>query len=251
MHNMNRFHAILIIAIVAFALGCAGCHTSQALPAGSRLSAAAASAQNPYGALTLASGPTQPAKHSPRDSEFAVYRNPDYGISFRYPRYYALVEASQSEDPGFLRNQQELAATQPGAILVATVLIPDDAYPNTTFRSGSLQFVVHPGSTPEACRAYAAPNDPDLRSAAGSATIHGIPFDWGLIKSAAATSHVENVDYAGFSNGTCYEFLVKVEESNSAEPDSGVKPADTSKILRALEKIVSSFQVRGTVAAHK
>jgi hypothetical protein len=243
---MHRNQLLFILVLVSAAAS-SGCRTTQASFRGNAVAAkpapATASFAKPSAAPSSAPLPPQtPARHPSRESEFAVYHNPDYRISFRYPRNYALVQGPQSGAPAFLQFQQDLAAEQPGAILVATVLIPEDAYPNTTFRSGSLEFVVHPGVSAEACRSYGTPSESDSPGIAGSLTIRGIPFDWRLRGRAAAGTYFENVEYAGFSGGTCYEFLIEIVESNYVEQDSGIKPADTSRILRPLEKIVLSFQ---------
>jgi hypothetical protein len=120
--------------------------------------------------------PVPVAKHVPRDSAVSVYNNPTYGISFRYPRNYSLDEALDSEEPTILQAQQELAIQQPGATLVALVAIPADAYPNTNFRSGTLQFAVNPAVTPEVCRSFAVPLDGAYRF--GTTSIQGVNFLW-------------------------------------------------------------------------
>jgi len=147
-----------------------------------------------------------PPKRAPRDSALSTYHNPDYGVSFRYPRNYLLEEGFDSEDPSILNAQQELAARQPGSILVATVTIPPDAYPNTTFRSGTLQLVVNPTVAAEACQAFAAPEDEYFTS--GSRSIQGITFNW-RERGSAAMARILNRDYAGFSNGACYESFLE------------------------------------------
>jgi len=241
---------ITLLASVAFA----GCHTTHASPhanaAASRPAPPTASSAKPSDAASSAPQPSLPFKHPPRDSEFTVYHNPDYGVTFRYPRNYALEEGPDSDDAAFVQQQQELTARQPGTILVATVTIPDDAYPNTSFQSGVVQFVVNPSVTPDACRALTLSADSGLSPTSGSTAIHGILFDWRLSSSEAAGTYTENVDYAGYSGGACYEFLIEITASNYVEPGSEMKPADIPKILRPLEKIVSSFQVRGAPPAH-
>ncbi|HYL84989.1 MAG TPA: hypothetical protein VE263_12200 [Candidatus Angelobacter sp.] len=249
MRRSNYSAAFLIILLYLLALSglaLTGCHSTQAsvreAAAGSRHSPQAASA-SPSAAPSSEATPYHASKHPPRDSEFAVYLNPDYGVSFRYPRNYALVEGADSGDPALLRFQQELAAAQPGAVLVATVVVPEDAYPNTSFRSGVLQLAVNPEVTPDACRALTLSADSGLSPTSGSTAIHGIPFDWRL-SSSIGGAYVENVVYAGYSNEACYEFRMEITAFNYVEPDSGVKPADVPKILRGLEKIVASVQVR-------
>jgi len=259
-HSSGRCHLgsnpailIIVLSVLLSGLALSGCHTTHAFPhanaAASRPAPPAASSAKPSDAPSSEPIPSHVSKHPARDSEFAVYHNPDYGVSFRYPRNYALEEGPESDDAAFVQQQQALTAGQPGAILVATVTVPDDAYPNTSFRSGVVQFVVNPAVTPDACRALTLSADSGLSPTSGSVAIHGIPFDWRLSSSTAAGAYVENVEYAGYSGGACYEFLIAISASNYVDPDSEMKPADIPKILRPLEKIVSSFQVHGASPA--
>jgi hypothetical protein len=190
----------------------------------------------------------QVSKPAPRESALAVYSNPEYGVMFRYPRNYALEEAAFDEEkpddiPG-VRSQEELAREQPGTRLVATVVVPDDAYPNTTFAGGSLQFAVNPSLEPEACREFLISRLGDSKGPRGKATIQGVAFAWAenSMGDDANTEFFER-DYAGFSNGTCYEFFLRVGVGRAADED-GVKAADEQRILGHLEKIVSSVQTQ-------
>ena len=190
----------------------------------------------------------QVSKPAPKESALAVYSNPEYGVTFRYPRNYALQEAAfderRPEDIPGVRSQEELARQQPGAILVATVVVPDDAYPNTTFAGGSLQFAVDPSLEPEACREFLISRLGDSKGPRGKATIQGVAFAWAEDSTGndADTEFFER-DYAGFSNGACYEFFLRVGVGRAAD-EEGVKAADERKILGHLEKIVSSVQTQ-------
>ena len=193
----------------------------------------------------IAQAPAPPAaKHPPRDSAFSVYNNPAYGVSFRYPRNYSLDEEPDSEDPSILQAQQELAAQQPGSLLIATVTIPPDAYPNTTFRSGTLRLVINPMVTPETCQSFAIPGTPDPRDSTGASTISGIPFSWRQSGDFVNDLHDSTRVYTGFFHSACYEFYLEVTDSASIVPVPSEKPADATKIMRQLDKIVSSLQIR-------
>ena len=223
----------IFLLILSSAVWLSGCRGSNANPVPARQSPA------------KSQSPTIPApKHPPRDSALSTYHNPDYGVSFRYPRNYLLEEDFDSEDPSILNAQQEL---EPGSILIATVTIPPDAYPNTTFRSGTLKLVVNPAVTPETCQSFAAPADEAYTS--GSTSIQGIIFYWRERGWAAAGTGAEDRDYAGFSNGACYEFFLEIVTGSN--PDSGprIKEADIPKIMRQLDKIVSSLQIHNPQAS--
>src|SRR5712692_5226770 len=144
--------AFLLAVSLAGAIGLTGC------PGDGTHSAAAThpnapSVASPNKTHDLAVRRGHPAtKSPPRESFLSTYRNPEQGISFRYPRYYALEEGDLEEHSFFLKRQEDLDIEQPGTRLVATLLIPEDGYPNTTFEHGSLQLLVNDSATPESCQ---------------------------------------------------------------------------------------------------
>ena len=244
-------HSNPSIALLLFvsALAVSGCHSTHASSAASRPSPSAASPAKPSAAPSSAQSFAHPSKHPPRDSEFSVYHNPGFGISFRYPRNYLLQETAQDESDdtdSALLTQQSLDSDQPGAFLVATVLIPGDAYPNTTFARGHLQFVVNPHATAESCRELVAPPDSLLPAAPDELLLQGILFHWRDRGSVAPGIISASREYAGFSGGACYEFFLQVVSTPAADALLPTPQADLGKILRPLEKTVSSFQLRPT-----
>src|SRR5260370_37947744 len=87
--------------------------------------------------------PPRPSRNEfARQASLSPYYNPEEGSSFRYPRNYSLEEGDVQESSFFLKRQGDLESEQAGATMVATVLIPEDGYPTTTFEHGSLQLGV-------------------------------------------------------------------------------------------------------------
>jgi hypothetical protein len=183
-----------------------------------------------------------PASSAPKgDSSISVYTDPEDGTLLRYPRYYALLETDPEDGAPDLRTQQALAEEQPGSILLATILIPGDAYPNTTFVGGSLQFALNRSVTPQACRDLPIARGGDV----GTITIQNVLFTWEQDASATPDTDQTERDYAGFVNDTCYEFFLRVRSGEAQDEDGAPKAADSTKILRHLEKIVLSLQLPG------
>jgi hypothetical protein len=228
MHFRLRIILLLLLAIPACL---SGCNTTRARSAPTRSSFDKAQTPSPSS-----------SKHASRDSAFSVYNNPAYGVSFRYPRTYSLAEEDLTEG-STLKTQQQLQADQPGTLLIATIEIPSDAYPNTTFSEGHLQFAVNPQATAESCRSLVASPDSDWSGATDKTVVQGIPFYWrdhGLITSESITF---NRDYAGYSNGTCYEFFLQVVSTPASSSAVPINQADLGKILRPFEKTISSLQL--------
>src|SRR2546421_363245 len=139
-------------------------------------------------------------KRTRRELSISAYNNPEYGVSFRYPRNYALEEGNVQEHSYFLKRQEELSIEQPGATLIATVLIPEDAYPNTTFEHGSLQLVTNEFLTEESCGQVFGSTEASTLGIKGLA-IPGLQFQGTETTLSPAGTRVLERDYAGFLNG--------------------------------------------------
>jgi hypothetical protein len=232
--------ALLIVLVVAGgSIGLTGCSGEAARSAQvTRAQASSAGAGPDTSHASLAIKPPRPSrKEFAREASLSPYYNPEEGISFRYPRNYSLEGGDVQESSFFLKRQEDLDREQPGATLVATVLIPEDGYPNTTFEHGSMQLAVNEAGR-EDCR------ESSLLGAYGKGpktmTVQGIEFRWsGRESETAGTKILERV-YAGYSQGTCYEFLLTVAAEEAPDQDGFKKPADINKIMKHLEKIVAS-----------
>jgi hypothetical protein len=234
---------VLIAGIAAVQLaGCGGDAARSAQPARAKAVPVAAVPKNEARDLV----PTTRAGHSAhrdaqREGLQSTYHNPEEGISFRYPRNYSLEEGDVEEHSFFLKRQDDLDIEQPGATLLATVLIPEDGFPNTTFEHGSVQLIANETGTEKACReaTWAA----HAGTGTGKTVVQGIPFQWKEEQSEMAGTRVLERTYAGYSAGTCYEFVLTVAAGGMADPDGEDRPADIAKIMKHLKKIVTSTQI--------
>jgi hypothetical protein len=229
---MIQWKRFMLVMLGAGGLGLAGCSGRAALP------------EKNVGSSVAATGQTRraAAKATPREAAFSVYNEPEYGVSFQYPRNYALEESELEEPIPGAKSQAELAEEQPGAVLLATVVIPEDAYPNTTFIEGSLQFAVDPSLMPGSCKELLANQSGGARRRTGTFSVQGVLFAWAEGTTADAGMESVERDYAGYANGACNEFFVHVTVGETENGDGLERQADAKKIARHLEKIVSSVQ---------
>jgi hypothetical protein len=185
------------------------------------------------------------ARPAPRESALATYSNPEYGVTFQYPRNYPLdegpLDAETFQNIAGLRSQEELESEQPGGVLAATIIVPDDSFPNTTFAGGSLQFAVNRYLAGEGCRNYPVERLGDSGGSNGSKAIQGVLFAWADSDAGDGDTEFFERDYAGFANGTCYEFFVRVGVVNGDDSEH-VKQLNQKKVVGQLEKIVGSMQ---------
>jgi hypothetical protein len=244
---MIRWDMALLLLVVTGA-GLAGCSSKSALPRKTK----------PAPSPTQAAPTKQPehmAKPAARESALSTYSNPEYGVAFRYPRNFALAqdggsEEGAAEDSSGVRSQEELVREEPGAVLVATLVVPDDAYPNTTFAGGSVQFAVNRYMAAGSCRQSLLSRLGDASGRSGAATIQGVEFAWIDNDEGDASTEFFERDYAGFTNGTCYEFFLRVGVAAAGDSQDGTRPPDDRKILGHMEKIVSSVEFESqTVSA--
>ena len=237
----------LVFAVIAAVewIGSAGCrgeaaripHTAQ-----TQASSGAAVPINEARQIPRHSNHGRPLRRdTPHESFLSTYNNPEEGISFRYPRNYSLEEGDIEEHSFFLQRQEDLDSEQPGAKLLATVLIPEDGYPNTTFEHGSLQLAISEVESEKGCLAI------NEAGAAGrgarTLTVQGVAFRWSAEETEVAGTKILQRKYAGYSQGSCYQFRLLLAAEESLDPNGFTKNADMVRIMKQLESIVATSRV--------
>jgi hypothetical protein len=302
--SIRRFEiAFLSIAALSTGFGVVGCSSKAASVRQEKARELAASVPRPTVA-GLAKPSEHVAKATSRDSNFGTYSDPEFGVSFRYPRNFVLLESSdggvegaetggedgdaasdraisweQAKEAGAgVRTAEELSSDEPGAALLATIVVPDDAYPNTSFAGGSVQFAVNRYQTAGTCRSNLLGRMGDGKAPSGTVTAQGVSFAWIDVDAGDGSTEYFERDYAGFANEACYEFFVRVGVKSgpapigqtlqnvsaggagseagpnsastvSSEESAGLRRPDERRILAHLEKIVASLQVESTAAS--
>jgi hypothetical protein len=278
------FLATALFSAVLAAIGCSGKAASIRQEKARTLAASAPRTT----VATVAKTVEHVAKPAPRDPTYARYSDPDYGVSFRYPRNFALLDSVEDDDADSdrmltwqqakeagagVRTVDELEADEPGATLLATIVVPEDAYPNTSFAGGSLQFAVNRYQTASNCRANLLARSGDAKSSSGTATGQGIAFAWIDTDSGDGNTEFYERNYAGFANDACYEFFVRVgvapgpnvsavqtvsaaqsgangdNSSVTSEESAAYRAPNERKLIAHLEKIVTSLQVEPLAAS--
>lgn len=180
-------------------------------------------------------------RDTPHESFLSTYNNPEEGISFRYPRNYSLEEGDIEERSFFLQRQEDLDGEQPGAKLLATVLIPEDGYPNTTFEHGSLQLTINQAETESGCLEMSEVGI--TGNSSKTLTAQGMALHWSAQETEIAETKILQRKYAGYSQGTCYQFRLLLAADESPDPNGFTKNADMVRIMKQLENVVASSRV--------
>jgi hypothetical protein len=300
---IRRFEiAFLTMAAVSAGIAVVGYSSKAASVRQEKARELAAAAPRPTVA-GLAKPSERVGRATAHDSNFAKYADAEYGVSFRYPRNFALLESGdggvdggegaeagdadsdraisweQAKEAGAgVRTAEELSTDDPGAALLATIVVQDDAYPNTSFAGGSVQFAVNRYQTAGSCRSNLLGRTGDAKAPSGTVTAQGVSFAWIDVDAGDGITEYFERDYAGFANDACYEFFVRVGVKSAAGPvgqslqnvsatgagndvssnasagvtgeeSAGSRRPDERRILAHLENIVASMQVESTGAS--
>jgi|SRR5579871_5614563 len=274
----------LAAALIPAVLAAIGCSSNAAAIRQDKARTLAASMPRTT-VTTVAKTAEHVAKPAPRDPIFAKYSDPDYGVSFHYPRNLVLLDSAsddadsertlswqQAKEAGAgVRTADELEADNPGTALLATIVVPEDAYPNTSFAGGSLQFAINRYETAASCRANLVARLGDSKGSSGSVAGHGVVFAWIDTESGDENTEFFERDYAGFASDRCYEFFVRVGVAPGAgmaavqtmsaggtgdggwtvndEGPAFYRAPNEHKLIARLEKIVTSLEVEPVTAS--
>jgi hypothetical protein len=236
---------LVLVGLLVGIVGLAGCpgESTHSVAATHATASPVASRDKTYDSLSRHGRPS--AKSAPRESFLSSYSNPEEGISLRYPRYYALEEGDLEEHSFFLKRQEDLDLEEPGTRLVATLLIPEDGYPNTTFEHGSLQLLVNDSATPESCKEPSGSTE-QAATVPKNLTIQGVLFRGTELQYQTGGTQILERNYAGFLGERCYQFRLVIAAEAATEvatdPSGITRPADEARIMQQLEKIVGSTQ---------
>jgi hypothetical protein len=171
----------------------------------------------------------------------AKYENDDYGISFRYPKAYAMLSTEkQASDSAWPDPVPMNFVGDNGETLTELMLKGSRA--NSYFKVS-----VNKGLSAEECGKFATTPEPFGTSANPPAdpsddslmpvktNVLGVEFT----RAETVTSDTETRYYHHFENGACYEFALGVEDA----PET-VKPVDHLQVFDRLERIMSTVKIK-------
>jgi len=217
-------------------------------PASNALVTAAANAsQTPAMQATVTPAPAAqtPANKTKKRAANVSYTDADSGVSFIYPRKFALATGEQAQ-PQLDDDAVPMNFVQPGGTTVATVTLPQTLYPRTDFASGFFSVNVHRSLSEQECSHFAFV---DTRNADGE------PMDAEKVKvgssdmemtsefAGSATKQAEAQYYHNYENGACYEYVLGLGTAGYGITD-GIAPVNRDEVFTRLEKILATVKIR-------
>jgi hypothetical protein len=201
----------------------------------------------------------------------AIYADKTTGVSFQYPRNYALKTGDSAVEL-FSADPISMDFTQPGGVPIAAVVLPESIDSNSDLTNAYFEVSVNKTLTTDQCNEFsvpqpdpAKPSDPQVQAAAQSATPPVSKLligDMELKSTETSTSTDSEKDpreessryFHAFQNDACYEFALKVsttkpnpEQTADSGKKTGTKAVDRDEVFHRLEKILATVKINPTV----
>jgi hypothetical protein len=186
-----------------------------------------------------------------------TYADKTSGISFQYPRNYAL-KTGDAADELVSSDPVPMDFVQPGGVALAAVAVPESAYPKSDLAAAFFDVSVNKALTAEQCGEFsvsqanpAAPVDPAAQPAAqpsklpSKLMIGDMELQSAESLASQGTREEASKYYHVFENGACYEFALKVA-TTSIETEGG-KHVDREEVFQRLEKILATARINPAV----
>jgi len=192
-----------------------------------------------------------------------TYADKTSGISFQYPRKYALETGTAANE---LVSSDPLLMdfVQPGGVALAAVALPESAYPNSDLASAFFGVSVNKELTAEQCGEFSearttesadatAPTETATSAATQPSKLQSSKLMIGDLElqsseslASQGTREVASKYYHVFENGACYEFALKVATLGT-ENEGGATHVDREKVFQRLEKILATVKIETAV----
>ena len=269
------FSALLLVCSMAV-----GCSNDQPKPVSSaHQSPIVPTPPTPAASTPAPATPVQQAAVKPAHKKVVrklqptvTYVNDISGVSFQYPRQYAL----KTGDAAFelvSSTTVPMDFVQPGGIALAAIAVPSATYPGSDLASAFFDVSVNKTLTADQCSEFsvpqpnpASPDDPNIQAIAQLATppISKMKLMIGDMElDSAETNALGNTEtkpgtrqdaakyYHVFQNSTCYEFALKVATTKTdatTTTESTTKHIDRDEVFHRLEQILATVKINPVTA---
>jgi hypothetical protein len=175
-----------------------------------------------------------------------VYKNDIYGLSFQYPRRYALKTGDESIIDWFGSQPVGTNFVDQGGVGVAAVELPRGMYPGTDYRDAFFTVSVNRNLSEAQCSQFAVVDqtDSDEEPIAPTNTSFG-----GQVYSETETFEGRSFEqayahfYHVYNNGACYEMALGVETAGYGAVE-GITPVDRDEVFHKLEDMLASLRLQ-------
>ena len=252
--RQQKLAMIAGFAILGLLLGVSACSKEGPKPALVGVSSPAPSSATAATAVTAATTPTAAAlparvRKTPKKRQANItYSDANSGISFLYPRKFALTSGDKAAPQLAATSMNEIPMNfvQSGGVAVATVALPGGSYPGTDFASAFFNVNVNRSVSEQECARFAFV---DTRNADGEPVdaervkIGSIDMEMTSDFSANAIKQAETQYYHNYENGACYEYVLGLGTEGFAT-EGGIEHVNRDEVFAKLEKILASVKIK-------
>lgn len=188
----------------------------------------------------------KPVHKKSRQHKVVAYKNADYGVSFRYPKYYSLKQGDDAYLQWNGMGPVEMNFVQPGGSTLTAVELPPSMYPGTDFTSAFFNVSVNPTLSAEECGQFAWPESgsPDEPLVPEKTKVGLVEFDEIEASASEQLAQADAKYYHVFQNGMCYEFTLGVQTTASEDAGDGITPVDRDQVFRKLNWMLSTVKIQ-------
>jgi hypothetical protein len=178
-----------------------------------------------------------------------TYSDPSFGVSFQYPRKYALTAGTKTVPAMNGVDPLPMNFVETGGIALATVEMPGGSYPGTDFTTAFFHVNVNRSLTEQQCSQFAFV---DTHNADGEKA-EPEKVELGAVKLNKTTGFDSNVlkqaeaeYYHRYENGACYEFVLGLGTQGYGTVE-GIEPVSREEVFTKLEKILATVKIAPAV----
>jgi hypothetical protein len=247
-------------AILGLLLAVSACSKQGPKPALVSVSNAASSSPTsaaaalPVTAPTAVASPAPVRKTSKKRPANVTYSDTNSGVSFLYPRKFALTSGDKAEPQLAAVNMNDIPMNfvQSGGVTVATVAVPGASYPGTDFESAFFNVNVNRRVSEQECEHFAFV---DTRNADGESVdaekvkIGATDMEMTSDFSASAIKQAETKYYHSYGNGSCYEYVLGLRTEGFGT-EGGLEHVNRDEVFAKLEKILASVRIKPVETEH-
>jgi hypothetical protein len=205
------------------------------------------------GSAPVATPPATPAatekaalkKVARKRSSTVTYKDVASGVSFQYPRKYALKTGDQAKLEWNGLGPVPMNFTQPGGLTLAAVELPRGLYPGTDFASAFFNVSMHRNLSSEECSKFGLTDTghPDQPADPTKVKIGDKEFDQVEDFGGEAIKQADARYYHLYENGACYEFTLGLGTAGYGI-EEGIEPVDRSEVFSKLERILATVKLQ-------
>ena len=245
--RQQKLAMIVCFTFLGLFLAMSACSKSQkpALTSVSSPKATSATTTATPVATAVATAPAPAKKTAKKRPANVTYSDPNSGVSFLYPRKFALSTGNEALPQFALLGDAVMNFVQPGGVAIATVEAPAGSYPGTDFASAFFNVNVNHNLSEQECEHFAIVD---------SHNVNGAPVDAEKVKigstdmettsnfSASTMTQTETQYYHNYANGACYEYVLSLGTAGYGVKD-GAKPVNRDEVFAKLEKILATVKI--------